>query len=89
VLIDCKGLDRLDEVWGQVQQYATQARTGLKDAKRRVLEFADSEFTVLTRLLGADRRRHYSLRDYSRQSAAGGSNSTSCISRSIAPIDFG
>ncbi|MBV8926648.1 MAG: malto-oligosyltrehalose synthase [Bradyrhizobium sp.] len=69
VLIEGKGLDRLDEVWRQVSNQPPRLEPVLKAAKRRVLEtLLTSEFTVLARLLARIASGHYSTRDFSADS---------------------
>ena len=88
VLVDGNGLDPLDEVWRQVSNTSPRLEPVLKDAKRRVLEtLLTSEFTVLTRPAGADRRRPLLHPRLFAPTACGRRlNSTCCIFRSIAPI---
>ncbi|HLG81286.1 MAG TPA: malto-oligosyltrehalose synthase [Bradyrhizobium sp.] len=69
VLIDPKGLSRLDEIWRQISNAPPRLDPVLKAAKRRVLEtLLASEFTVLSRLLARIANGHYSTRDYSSDS---------------------
>jgi (1->4)-alpha-D-glucan 1-alpha-D-glucosylmutase len=69
VLIEPKGLGRLDEIWRQISNTSPRLDPLLKAAKRRVLEtLLTSEFTVLCRLLARIANGHYSSRDYSADS---------------------
>src|ERR1700726_4530182 len=69
VLIDCSGLEPLDEIWRQISSSPPRLEPVLKDAKRRVLEtLLSSEFTVLRRLLARIANGHYSTRDFSADS---------------------
>ncbi len=69
VLIEPKGLGRLDEIWRQISNAPPRLDPVLKAAKRRVLEtLLTSEFTVLSRLLTRIADGHYSTRDYSADS---------------------
>ncbi len=66
VLIEPKGLGRLDEIWRQISNASPRLDPVLMAAKRRVLEtLLTSEFTVLSRLLARIADGHYSTRDYS------------------------
>ena len=69
VLIEPKGLGRLDEIWRQISNTSPRFDPPLKAAKGRVLEtLLTSEFTVLCRLLARIANGHYSSRDYSADS---------------------
>jgi (1->4)-alpha-D-glucan 1-alpha-D-glucosylmutase len=66
VLLDERGLDRLDRTWREESGIRRNFEIILRQAKHRVLRtILASEFTVLARLNGRIAAGHYSTRDYS------------------------